>query len=296
MARPLDFEGRVAVITGAGSGLGSSHALELARRGAHVLVNDLDDVSNNVAVEVANEIRALGSEAAVSNESVEDGARIIEQALDTFGKVDIVINNAGLLRNTSFLKMSEEDWDILYRVHLLGAKRVTKAVWPHMRDARYGRVLMTTSQAGTFGMIGAANYAAMKSGVTALAQTLAIEGETRNIKVNAVAPIATSRLTQAIWTPKIMEAFNPDLAAKAAILLVHERCPATGRVFEIGGGWMSEMRWQQSEGVLFEPGFRCEDVEVRWNDVTRFADGGPGYRAKDYLARIEAVTGEKIPY
>lgn len=297
----IDFEGRVAVITGAGLGIGRSYALELARRGARLLVDDIGkadapDGSVSTADVVAGQIRAMGADVVVSTESVENGDRIIEQALDTYGRVDILINNAGLLRNTSFLKMTEDDWDILYRVHLLGSMRVTKAAWPHMRQARYGRIVMTSSNAGTWGMIGAASYAAMKAGVTALAQSLAIEGATRNVKVNAIAPIAASRLTGPIWTPRIIEAFDPDLVAKAVMLLVHERCPSTGRMFEIGGGWISEMRWEQSDGVLLPSDFKAEDVEARWGEITDFKSRSEAYRSKDYLARIEQITGDRIPY
>lgn len=293
----LRFEGRVAVVTGSGHGIGRSHALELARRGARLVVNDIGhDGAESSAHAVANEIRGMGGEVIVSTESVERGERIIEQALDAFGRVDILINNAGLLRNVSFLKMTEDDWDVLYRVHLLGMMRVTKAVWPHMRNARYGRVLMTSSQAGIFGMIGAANYAAMKAATTAFAQTLAIEGERRRIKVNTLAPIATSQLTRPNWPAKVWEAFSADLVAKAAVILVHEKCPATGRLFEIGGGWMSEFRWQQSEGVLFKPSFSAEDVESSWDKITCFPDSEDDYREKDYLTRIEALTGVRLPY
>lgn len=297
----LNFDGKVAVVTGAGLGIGRSYALELARRGARVVVNDIshDDhagVLKPTAQIVADEIRAMGGEAIVSTDSVEFGDRIIEQTMDHYGQVDILINNAGLLRNTSFLKMTEDDWDILYRVMLLGTMRVTKAAWPLMRSARYGRILLTSSNAGTWGMIGAANYAAMKAGLTAFGQSLAIEGATREVKVNAIAPIAASRLTGPIWTPKIVEAFNPDLVAKAVMLLVHERCPATGRLFEIGGGWVSEMRWEQSDGVLFPPEFQAEDVEAQWGAITDFPGDSGSYRSNDYLARIERVTGDKIPF
>lgn len=289
----IDFMGRVAVITGAGQGLGRSYALELARRGACLLLNDIGQTE---VERTAEEVRAIGGQAAVSTASVEQGERIVEQAMDIHGRIDILVNNAGLLRNNSFLKMTEDDWDALYRVHLLGTMRVTKAAWPYMREARYGRVLLTASIAGVFGMIGAANYAAMKAGVIALAQTLAIEGEPRGIQVNAIAPMAGSRLTETIWPREVMERFTPDLVARGVMPLLHERCPATGRVFEIGGGWLSELRWQQSEGVLFPPDFTPEDVEAAWQAITRFPHERQDYRAKDYIARIEAVTGERVAF
>lgn len=294
----LRFDERVVVVTGAGLGLGRSYALEFARRGAHVVVNDVGrsqaSQQSDLAQNVVDEIITLGGSAAASTHSVEDGQLIIEQTLDHYGRIDALINNAGLLRNNSFLKMTEEEWDLVYRVHVLGTMRVTKAAWPHMRDARYGRVVMTTSNAGFFGSLGAANYAAAKAATIAFAQTLALEGATRNIKVNAIAPMAGSRLTQQIWPPKVMDAFPPERVTPGVVFLAHETSPVTGRVFEIGGGWISELRWEQSEGVLFEREFTAEDVAARWLEVERFQAESGGGRAKDYIARIEQVTGERV--
>ena len=294
----LRFDGRVAIVTGAGLGLGRSYALELARRGARIVVNDLGRADNPgsalLAESVAEEIRAVGGEAVASHDSVEDGARIAETAMDAFGRVDVLVNNAGVLRNASFQKMTEEEWELVYRVHLLGTMRVTKAVWPHMREARFGRIVMTTSNAGYFGSLGAANYAAAKAGTIAFAQTLALEGATRDVKVNAVAPMAGSRLTAQIWPEKVMERFVPGLVAPAVTWLCHERSTATGRVFEIGGGWLSEVRWEQNEGVLFDGAFTVEDVAARWEEVGDFGANARIPRANDYIRRIERVTGERV--
>src|SRR3954463_9512521 len=171
MAKELRFDGKVAIITGAGNGLGRSHALLLAGRGAKVVVNDLGGSafgagkSSAAADKVVEEIRAAGGEAVANHDSVEDGAKIVQSALDSFGRLDIVINNAGILRDTTFHKMTEQDWELIYRVHLLGAFRVTHAAWPHLRDAGYGRILFPSSAAGLYGNFGQANYSTAKPGL-----------------------------------------------------------------------------------------------------------------------------------
>src|SRR4029453_19093805 len=171
MANELRFDGRVAIVTGAGGGLGRSHALLLASRGAKVVVNDLGGSmhgggqSATPAQKVVEEIKASGGDAIANADSVEDGAKIVQAALDTWGRIDIVVNNAGILRDTTFHKMSQEDWDLIYRVHVLGSFRVTHAAWPHLRDQGYGRIIMTASAAGIYGNFGQANYAMAKLGL-----------------------------------------------------------------------------------------------------------------------------------
>jgi len=168
MAKNLRFDGRVAIVTGAGGGLGKAYALLLASRGAKVVVNDLGSThtgeghSSKAADVVVDEIKKAGGEAVANYDSVEDGDKIVQTALDTWGRIDIVINNAGILRDTTFLKMTDKDWDLIYRVHLKGSYAVTKAAWPHMRDKEYGRIIMTTSAAGIYGNFGQSNYSAAK--------------------------------------------------------------------------------------------------------------------------------------
>lgn len=238
----LRFDDRVVIVTGAGNGLGKSHALEFARRGARVVVNDLgggiagDGASGSVAQAVVNEIKAAGGEAVANADSVEAGDRIVETAMDAYGRVDVVVNNAGILRDASFAKMTDADWDIIYRVHLFGSYKVTRAAWPHMRAANYGRVVMTTSVAGVYGNFGQANYAAAKLGIFGLAQTLAIEGATKNILCNTVGPTAGSRLTATVLPKEVLEALKPEYVTPAVVLLGHESCPVTGKLFEVGGG------------------------------------------------------------
>ncbi|MEE4249348.1 MAG: SDR family NAD(P)-dependent oxidoreductase, partial [Alcanivoracaceae bacterium] len=200
----LRFDDRVVVVTGAGNGLGKSHALEFARRGARVIVNDLggsafgDGASKTAADQVVEEIAAAGGEAVANHDSVTYGDRIIECALDNFGRIDVVINNAGILRDKSFHNMTEEDWDLVYNVHVKGAFKISHAAWPHLREQEYGRLIFTASAAGIYGNFGQANYSMAKLGLHGLAQTLAIEGAKKNIVVNTIAPIAGSRLTATI--------------------------------------------------------------------------------------------------
>jgi NAD(P)-dependent dehydrogenase (short-subunit alcohol dehydrogenase family) len=272
----LRFDERVVIVTGAGQGLGRSHALEFARRGARVVVNDLGGgptgggASGSVAQAVVDEIKAAGGDAVANTDSVEEGGRIVETAMDVFGRLDVVVNNAGILRDASFAKMTDEDWDLIYRVHLLGSMRVTRAAWPHLRNAGYGRVVMTTSVAGIYGNFGQANYAAAKLGLYGMAQTLAIEGASRNILVNTVAPTAGSRLTATVLPPEVIEALKPEYVTPAVVVLTHESCPVSGKLFEVGGGWVCQTRWEQTQGVFFRDQFAAEDLLAQWDQATSF--------------------------
>ena len=274
----LRFDDRVVIVTGAGQGLGRSHAVEFGRRGAKVVVNDLGGAAagggadGSVAQQVVDEIKAAGGQAVASTDSVEDGARIVQSAMDHFGRVDVVVNNAGILRDVSFAKMTEADWDIIYRVHLLGSMRVTRAAWPHMRAANFGRVIMTTSIAGLYGNFGQANYSTMKLGLVGLSKALATEGVSKNILVNAVAPTAGSRLTATALPQEVIDVLKPGYVTPSVVLLCHEESTVTGRIFEVGGGWVSETRWEQTEGVFFKDDFSAEDLATQWNEVTSFVN------------------------
>ena len=278
MSELLRFDGRVVVITGAGSGLGRSHALAFASRGASVVVNDLGTsltgrgASTAAADAVVEEITRAGGEAVASYDSVEDGERIVETAIRAFGGVDLVINNAGVLRDTSFQNLSQDDWDLVYRVHLLGAYRVTHAAWSRMRQNGYGRVIFTASAAGLYGNVGQANYSMAKLGVHGLSQTLSLEGRKRNILVNTIAPVVGSRMTETVLPKPVADALKPELVTPLVLWLCHERCLETGGLFEVGGGFMGKLRWQRAEGKLF-PGCAAvtpEEVRASWDAISGF--------------------------
>jgi 3-hydroxyacyl-CoA dehydrogenase/3a,7a,12a-trihydroxy-5b-cholest-24-enoyl-CoA hydratase len=278
MSAQLNFENRVVIVTGSGAGLGRSHALEYAARGAKVVVNDLGGGTagggndSSVADALVEEIRAAGGNAVANGDSVEQGAKIVECAMDNFGKIDVVVNNAGILRDSAFHKMTDDDWEIIQRVHLWGSYSVTRAAWPYMRANAYGRIIMTTSAAGIYGNFGQANYAAAKLGIHGLGQALAIEGRGKNILVNTIAPIAASRLTESVMPAAMLEVLDPKVVTPLAILLTHESHAESGQLFEVGGGWVSRIRLEQSQGARFDPkaGFSPEQLAAKWDDVQSF--------------------------
>ena len=280
MTNQLRFDRRVALITGAGGGLGRAYALLLAARGASVVVNDLggsmhgEGAGTSAADRVVAEIQAAGGEAIANYDSVEDGPRLVQAALDAFGRLDIVINNAGILRDVSFQKMTAEDWDKIYRVHLYGAYQVTRAAWPILREQGYGRIIMTSSAAGLYGNFGQANYSAAKLGLLGLAQTLAVEGQKRNVLANAIAPLAGSRMTETILPPELVAALRPEYVAPLVAYLCHESSIETGHTFEVGAGWVARVRWQRGRGAFFPLGdaLTPEAIADRWAEIDNFDD------------------------
>ena len=278
MTKELRFDGKVAIVTGAGGGLGRSHALLLAARGAKVVVNDLggsftgEGKSSSAADKVVAEIKEKGGEAVANYDSVEDGDKIIKAAIDTWGKLDILVNNAGILRDVSFAKMTQQDWDLVYKVHVLGAFRCTHAAWPHMRDAGYGRIIMTSSAAGIYGNFGQANYAMAKLGLHGFAQTLATEGKKRNIVVNTIAPIAGSRMTETVLPKELLDALKPEYVSALVAKLAHESMEDTGGLYEVGGGFFGKLRWERTVGKTFRLGrtITPEDVDASWPAITAF--------------------------
>jgi 3-hydroxyacyl-CoA dehydrogenase/3a,7a,12a-trihydroxy-5b-cholest-24-enoyl-CoA hydratase len=274
----LRFDNRVVIITGAGNGLGRSHALLFGARGAKVVVNDLGGSmhgggkSSAAADKVVEEIKAAGGQAVANYDSVEDGDKIVESAVKAFGKVDIIVNNAGILRDTSFQKMSQEDWDLIYKVHVLGSMKVTKAAWNLMRDQGYGRIVFTASAAGIYGNFGQANYSMAKLGLVGLSNTLAIEGKKKNVLVNTIAPIAGSRLTETVLPKELIDALKPEYVSPLVAWLAHESCDETGGLFEVGGGFFGKLRWERTEGKLIRlgRGISPEQVQKAWKDITSF--------------------------
>ena len=272
----VSFEGRVVIVTGAGHGLGKNYAQAFAARGARVIVNDLggsskgEGADGSVAQSVSDAIKAAGGDAIPNTDSVEQGHRIVESALDCYGRVDVVVNNAGILRDAAFHKMTHEEWDQVIRVHLSGAFQVTRAAWPHMRSQGYGRVVMTSSGAGIYGNFGQANYSAAKLGLYGLGQALAIEGASKNVLVNTIAPVSASRLTAAVMPADLSAALKPEFVTPLVLYLSSERCKVAGQLFEVGGGCVARLRWERSKIVSFDSQFSPEDVAASWETIQEF--------------------------
>jgi NAD(P)-dependent dehydrogenase (short-subunit alcohol dehydrogenase family) len=275
MTDVLGFDGKVAIITGAGGGLGREHALMLASRGALVVVNDLGGAidgtgsDKGAAARVVDEIKAAGGEAAADNNSVATsagGSAIVQTALDAFGRVDIVINNAGILRDKSFHNMTPDLWQAVIDVHLTGAYNVTQAAWPLMREQSYGRVISTASGAGVFGNFGQANYGAAKMGLVGFTRVLAQEGAKYNIRANAIAPVAKTRMTEDILG-KIGDSLEARYVSPIVTYLAHETCEATGRLFTVAGGRVAEVFIAEGPGFT-DKNLSPESIAANWDAVT----------------------------
>ena len=275
----LGYDGKVAIITGAGGGLGRSHALELARRGARIVVNDLggsvsgDGSDKGAAQRVVEEIEALGGEAVANTDSVstpEGGASVVQTAVDAFGTVDIVINNAGILRDKTFHNMTPELLTAVIDVHLLGAFYVTQPAWLIMREKGYGRVVNTSSNSGILGNFGQSNYGAAKMGLVGFTRVLANEGRKYNIKANAIAPVAKTRMTE-----ELLGAFGDKLEASevtpTVAYLAHEDCPVTGEIYSVAGGSVSRFFIGLTPGY-YKNGHSVEDVRDNF-DLIRNEEG-----------------------
>ena len=271
----IRFDGRVAIVTGAGGGLGRCYALELARRGARVLVNDLGGAvdgsrgSPSMARAVVEEIAAAGGEAAANHDSVTDRAgarRIVDEAVSRFGSVDILVNNAGILRDKTFAKMELDDFEAVVDVHLMGSVNVTRAAFPVMKDRGYGRIVLTSSSSGLYGNFGQTNYGAAKLGLVGFMSSLKLEGAKYGIRVNAVAPTAATRMTDGLWPPGVDGALAPEHVVPAVIYLCSEDSP-TGHIIEAGGGYFARVAIVEAPGVVLGPGATAEDVAARYGEI-----------------------------
>jgi NAD(P)-dependent dehydrogenase (short-subunit alcohol dehydrogenase family)/acyl dehydratase/putative sterol carrier protein len=285
----IRFDGRVAVVTGAGGGLGRVYALEFAKRGAKIVVNDLGGArdgsgkgSKSPAQKVVEEIKAAGGVAVANYDNVatpEGGERIVKAALDAFGTLDILVNNAGILRDKSIIKMEPETWQAVLDVHLGGAYNVTRPAFAVMKEKGYGRIIMTTSAAGLYGNFGQTNYGAAKMGLVGLMNTLKIEGAKYNIKVNTIAPIAASRLMADIIPPEVLEKMKPGFVAPLVLYLASEGCPVTGRSYNAGVGYYGRAAVMTSPGTVIGDGQKIptlEEVGAAWERIQSL-DGAKEY-------------------
>ncbi|KAK5660450.1 hypothetical protein OQA88_12995 [Cercophora sp. LCS_1] len=312
MAEQLRYDGQVVVVTGAGGGLGKAYATFFASRGASVVVNDLggsfkgEGGSTKAADVVVNEIKAAGGKAVANYDSVENGDKIIETAIKAFGRIDILINNAGILRDISFKNMKDEDWDLIFKVHVKGSYKCARAAWPHFRKQKYGRVINTASAAGLFGNFGQANYSAAKLGMVGFTETLAKEGAKYNIISNVIAPVAASRMTETIMPPDVLALMKPEWVVPLVAVLVHKNNTSeSGSIFEVGGGHIAKLRWERSSGQLLkaDESYTPSAVLKKWDQVVDFSKPQYPSGPNDFLTLLEESVklpsneqGEKIDF
>ncbi|MBX3498917.1 MAG: SDR family oxidoreductase [Alphaproteobacteria bacterium] len=293
----IRFDNRVAIVTGAGNGLGRAHALLLASRGAKVVVNDPGGARDGrggdhaAADKVVAEIRAAGGQAAPNYDSVADkeGARnIVRTAVDAFGTVDIVVNNAGILRDKSFPNMTMEDFDFVVQVHFLGSAYVTHAAWPILREKAYGRVVVTSSNSGIYGNFGQTNYAGAKLALVGFVNALRLEGQKYNIMVNALAPVAGTRMTEDLMTPEVLAKMKPEFVSPMVAYLCSEQCQHTGDIWAAGAGYFSRIEYREGPGVRLGPQATVDDVAA---NIEKIADLSTNVRYRTSGEEVQAVLG-----
>lgn len=302
----MNFNDEVAIVTGAGGGLGRSHALELAQRGARVVINDLGravgGAEGSAAEQVADEIIALGGTAMADTTDVTDESAVqamVDRVIGEWGRVDILINNAGILRDKTFAKMDLNDFRCVLDVHLMGSVHCTKAVWPHMVSQQYGRILMTTSASGIYGNFGQSNYGAAKSGVVGLMNVLAIEGQRHGIRVNALAPTAATGMTEGLFDADSWNVMSPESITPGAIFLVSEGAP-TKTILGAGGGVFAVAAMVEAAGVFLSHDERSpEAIAEQWeaiSDITATVITGSAFdqtgRYLEMTATTETATRE----
>ena len=267
-AEELSFKDKVVLITGAGAGIGRAYALAFAKAGAKLVINDLMNPEDVVA-----EIKKLGGEAVGVKCGCEDGDAVVKGAIDAFGRLDILINNAGILRDKAFTNMDDKLWHQVMDVHLRGTYKVTKAAWPYMLKQKYGRIINTTSTSGIYGNFGQANYAAAKCGILGFSRALAREGAKYNIFVNTIAPNAGTQMTRTVMPEEMVQAFKPDYIAPLVLLLSSDKVPEpTGGLYEVGSGWVGKTRWQRTGGFGFpvDKPLTPEAVVAQWKSIVTF--------------------------
>ena len=301
----IRFDGKVVIVTGAGGGLGRSHALEFARRGAKVVVNDLGGKvdgtggGSDAANSVVKEIEAAGGVAIANGASVTDDAgvaHLVKQTMDAFGRIDILIANAGILRDKSFAKMEIADFEAVMAVHVMGTVKPAKAVWQIMRDQQYGRIVVTTSSTGLYGNFGQTNYGAAKLGLVGFMNTLKLEGAKDNIKVNAICPVAATRMTENLMPPQMLEMLKPEYVTPAVVFLASDDSP-TGVIISAGAGVFSSAQIVESKGVNLGHGANADTVAEYWSKIGDFTDARHFTMGNEHGAHLferlqdKAVTG-----
>ena len=301
----LDYNGKVVIVTGAGGGLGRCHALEFARRGAKVVVNDLGGAvdgsggSSEAADKVVEEIKVAGGEALSIGSSVTDDAGVanmVQQTMDAYGRIDVLVNNAGVLRDKSFAKMEIADFDFVVDVHLFGTMKPTKAVWPIMKEQGYGRIMVTSSSSGLYGNFGQSNYGAAKLGVVGFINTLKLEGQKDNIHINALAPVAWTRMTSNLMPPEMEEALAPEQVTPAVVFMCSEQAP-TGKIICAGAGAYAAAQIVETRGMYLGTAPTAEDVAKNWEQISKLDDQAEalfqgGEQTRRFFELIQAANNE----
>jgi len=294
----IRFDNRVAIVTGAGNGLGRAHALLLASRGARVVVNDpggaVDGKGGDHAAadKVVAEIKAAGGQAVPNYDSVSDpktAANIVKTAVDSFGTIDIVVNNAGVLRDKTFHNMTVEDFDFVVKVHFLGTAYVTHAAWPILRAKAYGRVVVTSSNSGIYGNFGQANYGGAKLAVVGFMNALRLEGQKYNVLVNALAPVAGTRMTESLMTPEMLARLDPAFVSPMVAYLCSEQCQRTGDIWSAGAGYFARIEYREAPGVRIEG--RAPTVEDVADNIDKIADLSTSKVFRTSSEEVAAVVG-----
>ena len=297
----INFNDQVAIVTGGGTGLGRSHALQLAARGAKVVVNDLgssrsggDAGTSDVAESVVREITDAGGEAIANRSDVTDESQVasmVQEAVQRWGRVDILVNNAGILKDKSFAKMSLQEWRSVVDVHLNGTAYCCHAVWQHMREQRFGRIVMTSSSSGIYGNFGQANYAAAKFGVVGLMNVLAIEGRKYNIHVNSLVPSAATRMTEDVMTENMLQLLKPEYVTPAVLFLVSSGAP-NRQILAAGAGAYAIVKLIEAEGIKLPEGQRTpENVAAIFKDIS---DISCGIEIQEGMQHIERIVKKPV--
>lgn len=287
---PIKFDGQTVLITGAGAGLGRAYALMFGKLGANVVVNDFSEKNANAVVD---EVKKAGGKAAPAIGSVEEGDKIVQAAVDAFGGLHVIINNAGILRDKSFAGVDDKDWHSVVNIHLRGTYKICKAAWPIFLKQKYGRIVNTTSAVGIYGNFGQANYSTAKGGILGLTQTLAIEGQKNNILCNTIAPNAGTAMTSTIWPQEMVDAFKPDFIAPAVGYLASEaNTEHTKLLWEVSGGWIAAVRWQRTGGHAFSHSkeLNPEQIQKKMGKILDFNPDTSAFPANNQEAMSDIMS------